>query len=51
MPPEVYGALSLACRYCRPAPGRGWRYKERQRKLQAKVQKHLARAVRYQAGR
>lgn len=50
MPPEVYGALSLAVRWCKhEVTGRGSvRRKERRKKIIDKVQKHLARAVKYQ---
>jgi hypothetical protein len=52
MAPEVYGALSLACHYCKPADGMNRRSrKERQRRYHEKVQKHLARALKYQAHR
>lgn len=49
MSPEVYGAISLACHYCKRAEGKGdFKRKARQRKYHEKVQKHLARAIRYQ---
>lgn len=52
MPPEVHGEVSLACRYCRPPRGktRSQRHLSRQKDIR-KVQKHIARAVKYQANR
>lgn len=53
MPPEVYGALSLAAKWCgREVPARGpYQRAAARRKRMAKVQKHVARALKYQANR
>jgi ribosomal protein L40E len=56
MPPEVYGAVSLACKAtgavaalaCRRLDGRG---QLRLRRKREKIQKHIARALAYQRGR
>lgn len=53
MLPEVYGALSLAVRWCNhDITARGpYQRKKRRLKIMAKVQKHLARATKYQSRR
>ncbi len=52
MPPEVYGAVMLACRAINRAADCRYRSEQkRKRKLQEKAQKHLQRAERYQARR
>lgn len=54
MPPEVYGEISRACKWAAktiPYNANGFRKKKIARKKAEKVQKHLARALRYQANR
>lgn len=47
--PEVYGALSLACKYCKEPQGRTrYERKKNHQKNMKKVQKHIARAIKYQ---
>ncbi len=59
MPPEVVGALSLACRICSKLSRvqspfcdlKRYKTKEHLRRLREKVQKHIARAIKYQKNR